>query len=168
MIRIALAAAMSQIKTLAVACTMLALGSPSALHAQILKCIASDGRIEFATRCPPGTTKQDTGLATHLTKPAKSDAPRAKSAAELELEFQKRQADLRDDETRARKAQEALAADEARKRLCADARQDIEAIKTGRRIYSTDPKTGDRVYLTPEEISRTNEEARKYLQSKCG
>lgn len=39
-------------------------------QAQILKCVGKDGKIEFATACPPGTKQQDTGVSSSRPAPA--------------------------------------------------------------------------------------------------
>ncbi|HTE14742.1 MAG TPA: DUF4124 domain-containing protein, partial [Burkholderiales bacterium] len=75
-------------------------GASLTAQAQIMKCVGKDGRIEFASNCPPGTKQQDTGVG---NKPAPAPAPAAskesakenavapKSLADRDAESRKRQ-----------------------------------------------------------------------------
>ena len=66
---------------------MLMLLSSVAAQAQILKCVDRNGKIEFATACPPGTKQQDTGVGSRPVAPppaAKSDAAGKDAAAKGE------------------------------------------------------------------------------------
>src|SRR5690348_12996017 len=55
---------------------MLLLMSNMASQAQILKCVGRDGKIEFASSCPPGTKQSETGVS---NKPAPSPVTDDKS-----------------------------------------------------------------------------------------
>lgn len=136
----------------------IALLAPVATHAQLLKCVGADGRVEYASQCPPGTKGQQTGIQTGKEGPSSSGAPAAgqqKSLAEREAEFRKRRAEGAENSQKA----EAKAAEDAQKRAnCEQARTYLRSIQEGQRISQTDPKTGERVFL--EDAGRPAEMAR--------
>jgi hypothetical protein len=129
--------------------------APFAAHSQqLLKCVGKDGKVEYASQCPPETTEMQTGI---RNVPSASPAPaQQKSLAEREAEFRKRQssgAEARQkDEKKAAEAQERQAA-------CEQARTYLKSLQIGNRISTIDPKTGERVFLEdpdrPAEIAKT-------------
>jgi hypothetical protein len=142
---------------------LLFLLAPFAVHAQLMKCVGSDGRVEYAAECPPGTKGQQTGIPTTKEGPSSSGAPAAgqqRSLAEREAEFRKRQAEG----SEARKKAEAKAADDAQRRVnCEQAQTYLRSLQEGQRISQIDPKTGERVFLEdagrPAEIARAQSAA---------
>ncbi len=135
----------------------------SGAHAQILKCIGKDGRVEFANVCPPGTQQHATSVsgkaearapapaaAKDGTKDAKDKAA-PKTLAEREAEFRKRLADQKAEEEKAAKS----AAREAdRKRACESAQSNLQALKSRQRLFRIDPKTGERVLYDDADYKR--------------
>lgn len=133
----------------------------TAAHAQIMKCVGKDGKIEFATSCPSGTKQQDTGVA---NKPAatpaaaKSDGKDAtkdkgapKSLADRDAEFRKRQSDQKDADAKAAQT----ATDNAdRQRACQSAQANLAALKSRQRMTRTDPKTGERIVYEEADFQR--------------
>src|SRR5262245_49377188 len=100
---------------------MLILLAPLAAHGQLLKCVSKDGKVEYASQCPPGTTPQQTGSRSTPGGPApapagKSDKP--KTSADMEADFKKRQAEQSESQAK----QEKEAAEKAqRQRACEEA-----------------------------------------------
>jgi hypothetical protein len=137
---------------------LFAVASVSA-HAQIMKCVGKDGKIEFASSCPAGTKQQDTGVG---NKPAAAPAPAAKSdakeapagpksLADRDAEFRKRQADQKAAETKA--AQKATD-DEDRQRACRSAQANLTSLKSRQRMFTVDPRTGERVMFEEADYQR--------------
>jgi hypothetical protein len=133
-------------------------------HAQLLKCVGKDGKVEYATRCPDGTKEQQTGIKSAPGGAASSTKSKQPSMAEREADFRKRRAD-------AAEAQDKQQKEEAQKaqfqRACADAKNYLAGLESGARIARTDPKTGERVFL--EDAARAAEiaNARQSVQTNC-
>jgi hypothetical protein len=140
--------------------------APFAAYGQLMKCVGSDGRIEYAAECPPGTKGQQTGISTTREGPSSSGAPaeKQKSLAEREADFRKRQTEGAESRQKA----ETKAAEAAQKReACERAQLYLRSLQDGQRIARIDPKTGERVYLDdperPAEIAR----AQSVVNSNC-
>ena len=116
---------------------------------QVLKCIRPDGSTEFASVCPPGSTVQQTGI---RNNPSASPAPAAKSLAEQDAEFRKRQAKAKETET---KSQDEAARAEQKKAQCESAQAYLKNLRAGNRIVKFDPKTGERYF--PDEAQYAKE-----------
>jgi hypothetical protein len=136
-------------------------------QAQIMKCVGKDGKIEFASSCPSGTKQQDTGVG---NKPAAAPAPAAKSdakpdgkeaakakpdapksLADRDAEYRKRQAEQKAADT---KAAQTATDNEDRQRACRAAQNNLAAIKNRQRMFTTDPKTGERVMYEEADYQR--------------
>ncbi len=145
---------------------LLVLIAPFAAHAQLLKCVGSDGRVEYAAECPPGTKGTQTGIRSTREGPSGGGAavPQQKSMAEREADFRKRQAEGAESRQKA----EAKAAEDAQRReACAQAQTYLRSLQDGQRISRIDPKTGERVFLEdpdrPAELAR----AQSAVNSNC-
>lgn len=139
---------------------------PFAAHGQLLKCTGKDGRVEYATQCPPGTQEQETGIKSTREGPSGSGAasPQQKSIAEREADFRKRQMEGAE----ARQKDEKKAAEAAQQReACERARVYLQSVQEGQRISRIDPKTYERVFLEdpdrPAEVAR----AQRAVDSNC-
>jgi hypothetical protein len=149
-----------------IAIALLVFLAPFAAHAQLMKCVGSDGRVEYAAECPPDTKGQQTGIPTTREGPSSSGAPagKQKSLAESEADFRKRQTEGAE----SRQKTEAKAAEAAQRREACDRAQTyLRSLQEGQRIARVDPKTGERVYL--EDSDRTAEiaRARSVADSNC-
>ena len=150
---------------------MLMLLAPLAAQGQLLKCVSRDGKVEYAANCPPGTTPQQTGSrsAPGGPAPAPSAAPAGKSdkpktAADMEADFKKRQAEQADSQAK----QEKEAAERVqRQRACEEARNYLASLEAGTRISRFNAKTGEREVL--EDTARAQElaRARESVQANC-
>jgi len=151
-------------------------GASLTAQAQIMKCVGKDGRIEFASNCPPGTKQQDTGVG---NKPAPAPAPAAskenpkdakenaaapKSLADRDAEFRKRQAGQKEADT---KAAQKTAEDTERQRTCQAARSNLQALKDRQRMYRSDPKTGERVAYEDADYQRELPVTERLVAENC-
>lgn len=160
--------------------TLLLAAASQAAHAQILKCVGKDGKVEFASICPPGTQQQSTGVS---SKPAAAPAPAAakdgvkdakdtkdstapKSLADRDAEFRKRQAEQKAAEE---KAAQKTAQEDERQRACQSAQATLQALKNRQRMVRSDPKTGERVFFEEadyqRELSVTERQVAQYCKS---
>ena len=135
---------------------------PFAAHGQMLKCTGKDGRVEYATECPPGTQEQQMGIKSTREGPSSSGAaaPQQKSMAEREADFRKRQMEAQES---LQKAEKKAAEDTADRANCAQAQTYLKSLQEGQRISQVDPKTGERVfvedYARPAEIAKAQQAA---------
>lgn len=135
-----------------IAISLLALTASA--QAQILKCVGKDGKIEFATACPPGTTQQSTGVSSKPAPvPAKAEKGAEKAAdkasgpktlAEQDAEFRKRQKEKAEEDA---KLEKTTADDARRKQACEVSQSQLKQLQSRQRWARTDPKTGERVFL---------------------
>lgn len=161
---------------------LLLTGSAVNAHAQIVKCIGKDGRIEFAQNCPPGTKQMETGV---TNKPASTPAPAAKSdakdgaksdakgaatdkgpksLAERDADFRKRQAEQKAAEE---KTVQANAETAERQRACQAAQSNLASIKSRQRMFRTDPKTGERIFYEEADYVREQGVAERVVAENC-
>ena len=138
-----------------VAALLLAVLYPYAGAAQVNRCVDASGKVVgYASDCPAGTKAEQTNI-----KSVPGSGPE-KSLAERDADFRKRQMEKQEAAAKADK-KTAEAAD--RKRACEDARAYLKTLQERQRVTRTDPKTGERVYLTdsdyPKEIARAERAA---------
>lgn len=129
-------------------------------HAQMLKCVGKDGKIEYASQCPDGTKELQTGI----KNTPSSEAPKQKSLAERDADFRKRQAEGAESQA---KMEKEAAEKVQRQRACEEARNYLTGLESGARIARTDPKTGERVFLEDAARAQETERARQSVQSNC-
>jgi hypothetical protein len=145
----------------------------AATYGQVVKCVSPDGSVEYANRCPAGTSEQQTTISTKASSSAKaptaSKAPAAsasaqKSLAERNAAFNKRQIEQREEQQKAQK----LAAQEAQKKqACESARNYLHMLESGERLRTRDPKTGDIGYMDDAGRAAETAKARKSVQDNC-
>ena len=142
-------------------------------QAQIMKCVGKDGKIEFASSCPSGTKQLDTGVGSKPAAPAvpaaakdgdkdKSAAP--KSLADRDAEFRKRQAEQKAAET---KAAQKTTETEDQQRACRSAQANLQALKNRQRMFSTDPRTGERVVFEEADYQRETAITERLAAENC-
>ncbi|WP_420472615.1 hypothetical protein [Noviherbaspirillum sp. ST9] len=133
-------------------------------HAQVLECIDSQGRKEFASVCPPGTLSQKELRA----REAASAAPQQDWQAQ-ERAFQERRLRREQAESDAEKRQ---LQQQAMKERCASAQRAMEQLQSGRRLRWGDKATGERAVMTDAEhaaeIKAVSEELRRCRASSPG
>jgi hypothetical protein len=138
---------------------------PLAAHGQLLKCISPDGRVEYASDCPPGTKEQRTGIRSGGGGPT-SSAPstQQKSIAEREAASKKGATERQEAET---KEQQKQAEADQRRRACEDARSYLASLEGGARLTRTDPKTGERAFVDDDQRLKEAAYARSMIQENC-
>ena len=142
--------------------TLLILLAPVAAHGQLLKCVGTDGKVEYASQCPPGTKEIQTGI--RNAPSASPPAATQKSLAEREADFRKRQTEGAE----ALQKDEKKAAETADQRYaCDNARSYLKALQEGQRITRTDPKTGERIYLDDSEYASETAKAQRAVSELC-
>lgn len=147
---------------------MVMMMAPLAVHAQMLKCISKDGKVEYAAQCPTGTKEQQTGIKSTPAAPVASDKAsdksKPKSMAEQETDFKKRQVEQAEAEG---KQQKEAAEAAQRKRACEEARSYLAGLESGARITRNDPKTGERVFLEDAARAQEVQRAQQSVQANC-
>jgi len=146
-------------KRLLIGCA--AILAAGAAAGQVLECVDAKGRKEYAQTCPPGTVKE-----TKLMKssPGASPGAAAKSQAEREAGFRKRNMERQEADAKAEKEK---AESKIAERNCTDARAQLKQLQDGQRIARTNPNTGERSYLTDEERPAEIANAQKAVASWC-
>ncbi len=150
-------------------------------QAQILKCVGKDGKIEFATSCPPGTKQQVTGVSSAPkptpapAKDEKGDKPVDKggkaadnaapqSLADKEAAFRKNQKAKAEADA---KAEKTAAEDARRKQACDDSRSSLKRFQDRQRTTRTDPKTGERTAFEEQDFIREIANAERFIAENC-
>jgi hypothetical protein len=133
-------------------------------HAQLLKCVGKDGKVEYAARCPDGTKEQQTGIKSAPSGPASSAKSKAPSMAEREADFRKRRAEAAEAQDKQQKEDTQKA---QLQRACSDAKNYLAGLESGARIARTDPKTGERVFLEDAQRAVEINNARQSVQTNC-
>lgn len=146
-------------KTIAALCLVLVSG---AAYGQLLKCVSRDGKVEYAAQCPSGTAEHRTAI--RSSAPAPGAAPAARSLAEQEAAFRKRQLEQQEAQQKAEK-EAALAAQ--KRQACDNARAYLKSLQEGLRITRTDPKTGERVFLEDAERAAETARAQRAVEQNC-
>ena len=138
----------------------------AAAHAQqMLKCTGKDGKVEYASQCPPGTKQEVTGIKSMPSPtPSASSAAPQKSLAEQDAEFRKRVGEKQEAQA---KEEKKTAQDAQRLRACQDAGAYLKNLQAGNRIVKTDPKTGERVFLESTEYATEIAAAQRSVDANC-
>lgn len=138
--------------------------APAVSYGQLLKCVSKDGRVEYASQCPPGTKEVPTGIKSTPGGPTPSAAPQPKSLAERDAEFRKRMLEREE----ARQKEEKRAAEEQERRYaCESARAYLKSLQEGQRIARVDPKTGERVFLEDAQYAAEIAKAQRAVDTNC-
>jgi hypothetical protein len=133
-------------------------------QAQVMKCVAANGKVEFATTCPPGTKAENTGIRNAPAAAPSAPSAQQKSLAELEADFRKRQVEQQE---AAKKAEEKNQEAADRKQNCESARSYLSSLQSGNRIGKIDPKTGERVFLEDSERAAETARAQRAVDTNC-
>ena len=137
--------------------------------AQINKCLDAKGKVVgYGSECPAGTRSEASGVKASPA-PAASSAGSApagapQSAAERDADFRKRQIEKQEADAKSTKK---AAAAEQNKRACEDSRAYLASLQGGHRITRTDPKTGERVFLSDPEYAQEIARTQKNMQTNC-
>lgn len=140
---------------------ILAVLMPGLAEAQINKCVDAAGKtVGYAAQCPAGTRAEQTNI---KSRPAAPGAEQ-KSLAERDADFRKRQIEKQD---AADKAKTKSAETEQRKRACEDSRAYLKSLQARQRITKTDPKTGERTFLSDSEYPKEIARAERNIAAHC-
>jgi hypothetical protein len=144
------------------AIALLMMLAAAAAHGQLLKCVGTDGKVEYASQCPPGTKEIQTGI--RIVPSASPPAATQKSLAEREADFKKRQWEGAE----ARQMDEKKAAESADQRYaCENARSYLKSLQEGQQIVRADPKTGERIYLEGSGYASETARAQRAVSDFC-
>lgn len=134
----------------------------TAASAQVYTWRDASGKIHYSDTPPPGVDarKMRAGAQTGSTSP--SGAP-ARSVAEQDMEFRKRQTEA--DKARAKAEQERSDAEDS-KRNCEDAKKQLNALESGQRMGRLN-EAGEQIPLDDEMRAQEIDKARKSVQSWC-
>lgn len=136
----------------------------AAAYGQVMKCVSKDGKVEYSTQCPPGTTEQRTTIFSKGTGSAPSAAPQPKSVAEQDAAFRKRQIEQQEGQ---QKAEKQAAEAEDKRQACESARIYLKSLQEGQRISRVDPRTGERVFVEDAERASETARAQRAVSENC-
>lgn len=140
---------------------VLLLGSASA-SAEIVKWVDSQGKVHYSDQPPPAAKSQQP-LNIKNQPGALGGTSTAKSPAEQEQDFRKRQMDAADAEKKA--AEDKKQAEIARQN-CAAARSNLKSLQEGVRM-SRYNEQGERVFMDDAERAKTTEDAQRAVKDWC-
>ena len=134
---------------------------PGLAAAQINKCVDAGGKVvAYGAECPAGTRSEATNI---KNTPAPAGAA-PKSTAERDADFRKRQIEKQEAAT---KAEKKSAETDQRKRACEESRIYLKSLQERQRITKTDPKTGERGFLTDAEYPAETARAQRGVSENC-
>lgn len=134
----------------------------TAASAQVYTWRDASGKVHYSDTPPPGVDAKKMRAGTQSGTASPSGAP-ARSVAEQDMEFRKRQTEA--DKARAKAEQEKSDAEDS-KRNCEDARRQLNALESGQRISRIN-EAGEPIPLDDEMRAQEIDKARKSVQSWC-
>lgn len=137
-----------------------ALSLASAASAQIYQWQDENNRTVISDRPPPGPVRQQKKIDAPAPPPT---AEAAKTTADRELDFRKRQKEVRESAEKAEKEQQTSA---QRKENCDSARNWLQVLESGERVAMRDSK-GERYYLDDAQRQQEIVKARQAVQESC-
>ena len=140
----------------------------AAATAQINRCLDKNGKTVGYGECPPGTRSEQSAVRSSPGIPSSpSSSPSSspqKSLAERDAEFRKRQMEKQEAEAKAERKNTEV---EQRKRACDSSQAYLKSLQAGQRISRTDPKTGERSFLSDAEYPKEIESAQRAVAANC-
>jgi hypothetical protein len=151
---------------LTLAALAFALAAPA--QAQMYKWVDSTGRVQYSDRPPAAGTKAEQVTKSNVSavgsqSPSASSKEGAKTPADLEADFRKRQVDRAEAE---KKQQQAAAEQKQNKESCDAARRNLAALQSGQRMARYDAK-GEISYMEDADRAREMARAQKQVQDYC-
>ena len=135
---------------------------PAVASAQVNKCLDASGKVvAYGSECPPGTRSEPTNI---RNAPAPGGAASQKSTAERDADFRKRQMEKQEASA---KANEKSAEAAQRKTACETSRAYLKQLQERQRITRTDPKTGERSFLSDAEYPKEIANAERSAAQNC-
>jgi hypothetical protein len=136
--------------------------SPGVASAQVNKCLDASGKVvAYGNQCPPGTRSEETNI---KNAPAPAGAAAPKSTAERDADFRKRQMEKQEASA---KASEKSAEAAQRKAACENSRAYLKQLQDRQRITRTDPKTGERTFLSDADYPKETASAQRAVSENC-
>jgi hypothetical protein len=136
-----------------------------AAGAQITKCVDKSGNVSYSAECPPGTRSVETGIKNApASTPAPAGGPQQKSLAERDADYRKRQVEKQEADA---KAQKKGAEWDQRRQACDQSRAYLKSLQEGQRIPRTDPKTGERSFMSDAEYPGEIAKAQRSIDANC-
>jgi Domain of unknown function (DUF4124) len=132
--------------------------------AQITKCVDKNGKVIGYGECPEGVRTEQSGIKSAPTTSAPASAASSRSIAEQDAEFRKRQIEKQEAQA---KADKKSAEDAQRQRACNDSQAYLKTLQAGQRVTRTDPKTGERGFLSDDEYPKEIASAQRSVSNNC-
>ena len=132
--------------------------------AQINKCVDKTGKVVGYGVCPEGVISEQSGIKSAPSATSSPSAGQPKSLAERDAEFRKRQIEKQEGEA---KAEKKTAEAEQRRRACSDSQAYLKTLQEGQRVMRTDPKTGERSFMSDAEYPREIASAERTVATNC-
>lgn len=142
---------------------------PPAAVAEIYQWKDATGKIHYSDQPPPGAAREERTLTPRIapaaaTANAPATTPPPHSYQEQEAAFRQRQ--VEQEEAAATQDNDQSMASE-RARNCELAQGNLKNLQVGGRQVRYDPKTGERVYLSEEEIAQSIRDAQRSVDDWC-
>jgi hypothetical protein len=130
--------------------------------AQINKCVDNSGKVVgYGNECPAGSRSEQTGI---KSAPPPAATPQQKSLVDRDADFRKRQVEKQEAEA---KAQKKTAESDQRRQACQQSQSYLKSLQAGQRISQTDPKTGERSYLSDADYPAEIAKAQRAADANC-
>ena len=145
--------------------TLLFVLAPILAHAQLYKWVDENGHTQYSDRPPPAGVKSEKIDKGRNVAPPPPAAPgkAAPSAATREMEFRKRQMSAEELQKEEEKKEKEAA---AKQENCDIARSRLKSLEDGGRILKPN-KTGEREFMSDDEIAAEKMPARKKVEEAC-
>jgi len=135
---------------------------PVVASAQVNKCLDASGKVvAYGSECPAGTRAEQTNI---KNAPAPAGAGAQKSTAERDADFRKRQMEKQEATT---KASEKAAETAQRKTACENSSAYLKQLQDRQRITRTDPKTGERAFLSDADYPKETASTQRSISENC-
>ena len=135
---------------------------PGIAAAQINKCIDAGGKVvAYGNECPAGTKPEQTKI---KSAPGTPSSTPQKSTAERDADFRKRQMEQQE---ATKKAEQKSAETAQRKIACDQSNAYLKSLQERQRITKTDPKTGERTFMSDAEYPKEIAAAQKSIAENC-
>jgi len=144
------------------ACAVLLL--PLAALAQIYQWKDAEGKVQYSDQPPPAAARQERTVAPRAAAAVSAPPAPARSHQDQDAAFRQRQ--VEQEESKAAREKENVAAEE-RKRNCEMAQGNLRNLQIGGRHVRYDAKTGERIYLSDNEISQSIKDAQRSVDEWC-
>ncbi|MGE5470538.1 MAG: DUF4124 domain-containing protein [Bacteroidota bacterium] len=149
--------------TFALALVVAATTTISSAHAQTYQWKDSKGKTVISDTPPPGSAKPMQTLGSSPTPSAEKAPEAAKTAAEKDMEFKKRQQDARDKADKEAKEQSAAA---EKRENCERARRNLAALESAQPLATLDAY-GQRKTMDNSQREQEMERARQFMADSC-